>query len=170
MKNVVTETENLVIRRFTLGDIKPLHKIFGNKQNTIFSARSFSLRDTEDWVIRSVQRYSQNGTAQFALLLKETNTIIGNVGLMSRIINDNWENALCIIVDAKHCSKGFGLEAAKAILEYGYKKLKLERVVMSIPCHHSAAIHLAEKLGLNREKIFINERERGAEYWLYATL
>jgi RimJ/RimL family protein N-acetyltransferase len=49
--------------------------------------------------------------------------------------------------------KGYAFEATKAIFDYGYNVLKLDKIVAIVSPNNKQSIKLLEKLGLSYEKM-----------------
>jgi RimJ/RimL family protein N-acetyltransferase len=80
---VVFETKRLKIRKFVLSDLPTLHAIM--KKEEVMSAweHGFSNTETKQWLNKQLTRYRKDGYGYFAVILKETGTLIGQVGLLN---------------------------------------------------------------------------------------
>ena len=88
----------------------------------------------------------------WATILKETNTFIGRCGLLPWNIDGQDEVEVAYMISKPYWGKGLGTEAAQAILDYGFTKLDLPRLVCLIDEEHIASIKVAEKIGMHFEK------------------
>ena len=87
----------------------------------------------------------------FAIVEQETDRHIGTVKLGSI----NWVHRSAefgIMIGAKDCwNKGYGTETAKLVLDYGFRRLNLHKVVLSGVVENKGAISSYEKAGFKHE-------------------
>ena len=83
----------------------------------------------------------------FAVRLLENNELLGNIGFNSLdIINRN--GALGVLIgNPKYQRKGYGTEALKLILDYGFSFLNLRNISLSVFEYNGAAYNLYKKAG-----------------------
>ena len=83
----------------------------------------------------------------FAVRLLENNELLGNIGFNSLdIINRN--GALGVLIgNPKHQRKGYGTEALKLILDYGFSFLNLRNISLSVFEYNVPAYNLYKKVG-----------------------
>lgn len=58
-----------------------------------------------------------------------------------------------IIGDKKYWDRGLGSEAARIIIDYGFKKLKLHRITLDVYAYNPRAIKVYKRLGFKAEGI-----------------
>ena len=83
----------------------------------------------------------------FAVRLLENDELLGNIGFNSLdIINRN--GALGVLIgNPRHQRKGYGTEALKLILDYGFSFLNLRNISLSVFEYNEAAYNLYKKAG-----------------------
>ncbi len=160
------ETERLLLREYDLGDVPVLHRIQSHVETMKFWESPFTQENTRNWIERAIASYLSNGFGRWALILKETNEQIGDVGMMRVPVNGKEEVDLGYIIHSDHWHKGYATEATSAVLQYGIK-LGLDRIVANMAHDHVASQRVAERLGLVRELEFVNKRNRGIVHYLY---
>jgi RimJ/RimL family protein N-acetyltransferase len=81
----------------------------------------------------------------------DLNTPIGNCGLHQ--INSKDHSAIfgIIIGDKDYWSKGYGVEAARLLINYGFQQLNLHRISSSAIAFNERSIKLHKKLGFREE-------------------
>lgn len=160
------ETPRLIIRDFTLEDIQSLYTILSDKEVMHFSLNGpYSFEKTERFVKDCMNAYSKLGYAQYAVVLKESNELMGYCGFFIQIIDEQRESELAYRLAKKFWQTGFGSEAAKACRDYGFKTLKLKRLIACIEPKNIASIRVAEKVGMHLEK---NIHFHGVPIFIYA--
>lgn len=86
----------------------------------------------------------ENGSRIFSMIAKDGDGFIGNIELGS-VSGGTAE--LGISVTAEMQDKGYGTEAVKRMLEYGFDELKLQRVILNVHKDNPRALHVYERLG-----------------------
>lgn len=101
----------------------------------------------------------------FAIVDKKTDVHIGNVGLYT--INwISWSGELRIIIgDKEYWNKGYGTEATKLTVQYGFEKLNINKVWLGVNAEHEGAIKAYENAGFVHEGILRQEIYRNGKYY-----
>lgn len=153
MKHVILETERLLLRPFKLGD---------EPQVLVFSSNSEINRYTGDPIITTLEGvtnlitnvwlsdYKKYGFGRFAVVFKETNTIIGFCGV--KYLQELDEIDLGYRFTPEYWGMGIATEASKAILKYAFNALALTRLVASVFPENNASSNVLKKLGFQYEK------------------
>jgi len=148
------ETDRLIFRRLTLGDLDELYSLYGNpnvKKYVYEDAMTYEeTRDELEWIINVYA--SQPGFGLWGTILKETNEFVGRCGLLRWTIEERPEVELTYMLAEKYWGRGLGTEAARALMKYGFEELKLPRLICCIDKENLASIRVAENLGLTFEK------------------
>lgn len=98
---------------------------------------------------------------RYAIVLLEGDTLIGSISLQN--INHLHRNAFIglFIGEAEYRGKGYGAEAIRLILEYGFKTMNLHNIMLSVHADNIAGISCYKKVGFQeagrrREWVFKN--------------
>jgi RimJ/RimL family protein N-acetyltransferase len=98
---------------------------------------------------------------RFAMILLENNELIGHISLHD-IDHLNRNGFLGIFIgEEKHRGRGYGAEAVRLVLEYGFKTLNLNNIMLSVHADNITAISCYKKVGFKeagrrREWVFKN--------------
>ena len=86
-------------------------------------------------------------TQRYAIVLKEGDTMIGVISLQN--IDHLHRTAFfgIFIGEAQHRGKGYGAEAIRLLLAYGFDTLNLNNIMLSVNADNVAAISCYEKVG-----------------------
>lgn len=98
--------------------------------------------------ISSEKKWLENETGySFAIVLNKTDELIGNICLMD--INHASQSAsLGIFIGEKeNRNKGYGKEAIKLLLNYGFNTLNLNNIMLSVVSFNKYAIRTYKKIG-----------------------
>ncbi len=159
---VIMKTERLIIRRITRKDMDALLAIMGKPEVMYAWEHGFTKKDVRKWINRQLTRYRKDGFGYYAIILKESGSLIGQAGLMKSTINGNEAVEPGYILDNTYWNNGYGIEAARACLEYAFYELDMKTVYCSIRPENEASIRVAEKLGMTlcgNHIILYNEKE-----------
>lgn len=100
----------------------------------------------------------------FAVRPIDVDNVVGLVG----ITEVSWRNRsgfLEIAVGPKHWRQGYGSEALRLILGYGFGELNLHRVQLTVFEYNEVALRLYEKAGFQREGVFREAIYRDGHYY-----
>lgn len=98
-----------------------------------------------------VASYERYGIGLLLVTLREVGTPIGICGLLKRDTLEDVDIGFAFLPD--HCHKGYGFEAASAVLADGRASLGLRRIVAITDPGNAPSIRLLEKLGLPFERM-----------------
>ena len=108
------------------------------------------------------KKYLENESGySFAIVLKKENRLIGNISLMD-VNNINQTASLGIFIgDKEDRNKGYGKEAIKILLDYGFNTLNLNNIMLGVFSFNEFAIRTYEKIvfkkiGHRRNSIYRN--------------
>ncbi len=122
------------------------------------SSMLFSYESEKEWVIASAKKSSPGN---FNIIDLETNELIGSVGFDN--IKDVSRSAVLgiFIGNDKYRSNGYGTEAIKLLLEYGFKYLNLHSIKLTVLDVNVRAYKCYIKCGFketgrDREAMYLN--------------
>ncbi|WP_088243126.1 GNAT family N-acetyltransferase [Calothrix rhizosoleniae] len=164
----VLETKRLLLRQQSLEDIELLHRIFADPITMSFWQFPFTSEATKNWVRRNIHSYSQLGFGHWSIILKETQELIGDCGILLQEIDGVLEYDLGYIIHHPYWQRGYATEAAGACKQYGLEILKLPRLIANMPINHVASVKVAEKIGMTWQKTFNNPKNRDIATHIYA--
>lgn len=159
MKMGPIETERLILRELLPTDDKAIfifdsntnvHKFLGNQPVS-------SIEESRKYISNIQEQYLDNGIGRFAVILKETDEFIGWAGLkyIREPENDHvnfFEIGYRFIED--YWRKGYGYEAAKAWLDYGFNTMKIKTIYASADRRNSGSRKILEKMGMQFKNEF----------------
>lgn len=150
------ETERLVIRPFTKADIEPscLMNLDADVSKYTADGGVVSKQEIERRIVEHVLGdYQKHGFGRLAVEEKGKNKFIGFTGL--KYLEDLEEVDLGYRFMKKYWGKGYATESGRAMLELGFHKLKLDRIIASLLPENISSINVLKKLNFQFEK----------EYW-----
>lgn len=122
------------------------------------SSMLFSYESEKEWVIASAKKSSPGN---FNIIDLNTNRLIGSIGL-EKFENVSRSAILGVFIgDNKYRSNGYGTEAIKLLLEYGFKYLNLHSIKLTVLDVNVRAYKCYIKCGFketgrDRETVYLN--------------
>ena len=162
------ETPRTIIRPYTEADIALIAPIFADPITMMFWPQPLSEEVTAAWVQRASASFPATGLGRMRVELRDGGATIGDCGIVAAEINGRREYDLGYIIHHPYWRQGYGLECARACLEYGIHTLGLKRIVANMAHDHSASARVAEQLGMRREASFYHLRNRNMLTYVYA--
>ena len=102
-----------------------------------------------DVVTESLASFAARGFGQWAIAAREGGALFGAVGL--RGFDDGREIELLYALHPARWGAGLAGEAARAVLDHGFRSLGLPRIAARADTPNRASIRLLERLGLHFE-------------------
>ena len=149
-KKPILTGERVVLRPITVEDATPMFASLSDEE-------SMRLTGTQqNFTFEQVQKYCQriieaDDRTDYAITLKGDPTYLGEV-----VLNEiDWTNRTAsfriALASEKLFGQGYGTEATRLILDYGFRTLKLHRIELEVYDFNPRAQHVYEKVGFVRE-------------------
>jgi len=144
------ETERLVLRRWKDSDREPFAKMNANPRVMEFFAGCLTREESDQFIDRAESDIENYGFGLFAAELKETGTLIGFIGLHRTTFQAHFTPAVEIgwRIDEPYWKKGLATEGSRAIIEYAFKRLRLDALVSFTAPENAPSRRLMERLGM----------------------
>lgn len=168
-------TERLLIRPFTPDDLPAIHQMLDldPARDDPGSYGALSLEQRGDWLRWTMQSYAQLAFLHqppyydLAIELRAVGTLIGACGFAPCLAEFGqlpsladgttlhglaWpEVGLYWEIASDHRRRGYAAEAGRALIDYGFRQLKLRRIVAMTRHDNAASIGVMRKLGMSVE-------------------
>lgn len=158
--NVKLETERLILREIVLTDAEAMFKLDSNPNVHAYLGNNpiKSIDEAIAYIENLQNQYIQNGTGRFAVVLKKTNEFIGWAGI--KFLTEPENNHVNVYeigyrLQEEYWGKGYGSEAAKAWLDYGFSAMKIEKMYASVNKENKASKRILEKIGMQITSEFL---------------
>lgn len=153
------ETERLLIRRLTPDDLHDCFIITSDPRvlaMMVVTERHTTLEQTKHYIAEICAQYEKDNADLWAVVEKSSNRMIGLCGLIE--YKERFRRAeLGFMLAYDAWGKGYATESCKAIVDYGFEIMHLNRIEASVDPENIASIRVLEKLGMQREGLL---RER----------
>ena len=151
---IILETERLLFRHLVIGDLAELFALYSDPEmRRYFPDGTLSYEETKDeleWFLDGHPEHPELGL--WATIHKETNKFIGRCGLLPWTIDNRLEVEVAYMVDKAYGGQGLATEAAQGILQYGFEKLNLTRIICLMHPENLASQRVAQKAGMTIER------------------
>lgn len=146
------ETERLLMRKFTLDDLRELIELRADPKVNRYLGGS-RLQNPEAITKRMqfyIDCYEKFGFGMCAMIWKETGEMFGWSGLQPLEETGEIEVGYGMITD--FWGKGIGFECASAWIKYGFETARLNRIVAVASPENTGSWRIMEKCGMKLEK------------------
>ena len=147
------KTERLLLRDFAPDDWPALHEV--ESRSEVAQYQSFEPRtvaESRAYVAQACDESTSDsrGTYDLAVMLAVENQLIGRCGLG---ITDPElsEGMLWYTMHPSYWGQGYATEAARAMVDFGFRELRLHRIWADCDPANGASVRVLEKLGMRRE-------------------
>lgn len=145
---MILETERLYLREMKQSDFKSLCKIMQDKETMYAYEGAFSDTEVQEWLDRQIFRYQKWGFGLWAVILKETDEMIGQCGLTMQHWKDREVLEIGYLFQRLFWHKGYAVEVAKACKKYAFEVLNADEVCSIIRDTNTASQNVAIRNGM----------------------
>lgn len=125
---MIFETERLYLREMNQSDFKALSKILQDEETMYAYEGAFNDEEVQEWLDRQISRYHKWDFGLWAVVLKETDEMIGQCGLTMQLWKDKEVLEIGYLFQRKYWHRGYATEAAKACKKYAFEVLDANEV------------------------------------------
>jgi RimJ/RimL family protein N-acetyltransferase len=141
----ILETDRLILRHLLPTDLDSLYTLYSDEEvRRYFPEGTLTYQETREeleWFLNGHPDHPELGL--WATIHKETNQFIGRCGLLPWMIDQRLEVEVAYLLGKKYWGQGLGIEAARAIVQYGFETLGLSRLICLIDRDNQASIKVA---------------------------
>ena len=150
---MVIETGRLRMRSLRARDLADLVSLINNWEIARWVSsvpHPYSDADGREWIGRVREDHATGQPRRFAIALKESDRLIGGVGLDGSTGDDSEEPALGYWLGQPHWGNGYTREAVAAIIDYGLRTLGLPTIRAYTDPGNLASQRVLLRCGLER--------------------
>jgi RimJ/RimL family protein N-acetyltransferase len=148
--NIFLEGEKVFLRAFHEGDEEMVARIENHpgSRTTLFYAFPTNMQQQKEKIQKHL---SDPNAVVFTICRKDTGAAIGQTAFF-RI---DWVGRMAIfyigIAETKNRSKGYGTDTVRAMLDYAFETINLNRVQLHVSVENTAAVKVYKKVGFQVE-------------------
>lgn len=163
------ETPRLELRLWTAVEVSTLVNLCASAGFDDYSTGRFQNMDYEKgnlFISEEQKTFRELGMGRLGVFLRIEGIAVGICGLYT-MTDTNFLGKVGIAYrfPKEHWGKGYAPEAARALMEYGFKSLSLDSVSAIIDPENTRSIRVVEKIGMNfvSDVIYKNEAR---QHWI----
>lgn len=160
------ETERLILRPFELSDAADVQRYAGDYEvakMTTNIPHPYEDGMAEEWIGTHEKKFVENSELTLAITHKQENYLIGAIGLV-HIEKEHQHAEMGYWIGKPFWGKGYCTEAARAMLDYSFNSVNLNRVYANHMVHNPASGKVMQKIGMKYEGRLRKHFNKWGEY------
>lgn len=172
---MLCETERICCRDIKEEDFYDIHSYASNIEVIKYMIWGPNSEDeTEDFMEEAMKCITDRPRLKYDLVIidKKLKKLVGGVAI-NVVSQSNRTGEIGYCINPKFWRNGYATEATKAIIEFGFKTLKLHRIQATCDVRNTGSTKVLQKCGLKREGIIrehILLRDGWRNSYLYSIL
>ena len=145
------ETDRLLLRRYTFDDVDDIVELVSHPSVAAVGAQlKASAADAKEHIElqNALEPFELDKCFDLGIELKGERKIIGFVGMIRK---DDHQAEVGWALHVGYRGKGYATEAARALIAYGFEKLRLHRIYADASSENLPSFNVMERLGMKRE-------------------
>jgi RimJ/RimL family protein N-acetyltransferase len=166
IKYPIFYTDRLMLRKFEISDAPKVQKLAGLFEiadTTLSIPHPYPDRAAEEWIKSHKSDFRKKKAIHFAIVQKLTSELIGAIGL-SDIEESHSRAEMGYWIAKEYWNQGFATEAARAVLDYAFADLNLQRVYAHHFKRNSASGKVLKKIGMQEEGILRSHIQKWGKF------
>ena len=147
---MILETERLYFREMNQGDFVSLCEILQDERTMYAYEGAFSGQEVQEWLDRQLSRYEKWDFGLWAVILKETDKMIGQCGLTMQPWKESEVLEIGYLFNRLYWHRGYATEAARACKKYAFETLGTSEVCSIIRDTNLASQNVAVRNGMTK--------------------
>ena len=146
------ETPRLRLRPYVPGDAPDVQRLAGDPavaQTTLLIPHPYPDGAAESWIGTHAAQWTAQESLVLAITLRSSGELLGSIGLVFQAAHEKAD--LGYWIGVPYWNQGYTTEAVRAVLDYGFRTLGLNRIEAHYMAHNPASGRVMEKAGLRRE-------------------
>jgi RimJ/RimL family protein N-acetyltransferase len=135
--------KNVYLRLPELTDLEELYELANTEENREFLGfyRPMSKIEEENWIKSRTERAGNGSGYTFAIIERKTNKFVGTSDIdgIDKIARTGF---LLITLKKEFQNKGYGPEAIKLLLKWGFESLNLNLIIIGAITNNDRSIHV----------------------------
>jgi RimJ/RimL family protein N-acetyltransferase len=157
---MILKGTKVILRPVRLSDAQAFVKWFNDKEvNKFLLIRHLDLKFEKKYISDRIKGKIKKDGIFFCIETRD-GVHIGSTSIEIKNQRNRCGGFGIIIGDKNYWNAGYGSEAARLILDYGFKKLKLHRIELDVYSYNPRAIKVYKRLGFKKEGV-----KKEHNYW-----
>ncbi|MFC5700376.1 GNAT family N-acetyltransferase [Cohnella faecalis] len=161
----VLETERLILRRLQPADANEYFHFASDPLIATHTMWSFheTVEDTKAYLDKLENKYEQKTAYHWAIHNKQNRLVVGRTGFI-RFDHTHDSTEIGFVVSREYWKQGIMTEATRAIIEYGFEELGVNRIESRCNEDNIGSERVMQKLDMNFEGILREQLKIKGEY------
>ena len=146
------QTARLTLRPYALSDVAVLVPLIGAREvaaTTLRIPHPYTESIAREFIAQTERDNASGICARFCIVIRESNTLCGGVGLQ---VDANHRHAeLGYWIGVPYWGNGYATEAAREVVKYGFGMLGLHRIYATYFAGNTASGRILQKIGMRHE-------------------
>ncbi|HEY9717214.1 MAG TPA: GNAT family N-acetyltransferase [Trichormus sp.] len=142
------ETERFLLRAFTEDDLDDLAALYGDPVVMRYYPKTYSREETQEFLARIINGYSQVGHHLLAMIYKPNGQFIGRCGIVRQNIEDESIPEIGYMLNKDYWGMGLATEAARKLRDFGFSAFQFERIVSLVRPINTPSQAVARRNGM----------------------
>ncbi len=144
-QNKMEKTENITLVPVSMQHVGTMYDLIKNDNKELSLWTTIPYPITKKKIKQYYQSAKKNDETIFTIKNKKTKELMGSIGFMYNARNNN--AAIGYWVGKKFRNKGYVTQAVEKMLEYGFRKRKVNRIEITAMEKNTASNRVIEKIG-----------------------
>lgn len=145
---MILKTERLYLREMNQSDYESLCRILQDNETMYAYEGAFTDTEVQEWLDRQIARYKKYNFGLWAVILKNTDKMIGQCGLTMQPWKDTEVLEIGYLFEKAYWHNGYATESAIACKKYAFEILKADEVCSIIRDTNTASQNVALRNGM----------------------
>ena len=145
---MILETKRLYLREMTDSDFDALAKVISDPVNMKYYEAPYDNEGVIRWISWCKSCYQKYGFGLWAVILKESDEMIGDCGVSMQFIDDEWKPEIGYHLRLDMHNKGIAKEMTRAVRDYFFNNYSYDEVYSYMDLDNVPSYKTAESMGM----------------------
>ena len=150
----MTETKRLLLREYTPEDFAAIYAILSDPETMQHYPAPFDAERVRGWIAWNQENYRRCGFGLWAVILKETGSLIGDCGITMQQIDGETLPEIGYHIGKQYWRQGFAKEAASAVRDWFFRHTMHNAAYACMKYTNTASFRTALAVGMRKVKEF----------------
>lgn len=155
--NNLMETKRLIFRKIDQSDFYNLKQIISDEETMKYYPQPYNDAGVQRWIDWCLGCYEKRGFGLFAVILKETNSFIGDCGITLQNIDGQEVFEIGYHINKKYWNQGYASEASQYMRNYFFENTDYNEVYSYMNKYNLASRRVAEKNNMKFIKEYMED-------------
>lgn len=156
---MILETKRLILRELTEEDYDSLYRVLSDSDIMQHYPYTFDGKRVKNWITKNIERYRTFGFGLWAVILKESNEMIGDCGITMQMINGSIKPEIGYHIAKEFQRQGYAKEAAKGCQDWLFQKTPFQKVYSYMKSANTPSSLTAKSCGMIKVEEFQDEEK-----------